>query len=412
MTAAAQLSRKRTYGRGSVYRYRSKTGFKYRWQLLVPVDPENSRAEKRRVSKSGYESRAEAEDALLAALAKVKKNKPALSSKAEISEVCGEWLADLELANSTVYGYGKIVNNHIIPHLGHVRIGDLRSRQVSQFYRDLRAGGRRDSKDFGGHLSANTVNKVHIVLGAILQDAVSKGLIPDNPARDSGKVKPPTRRQILEEKPEEPLWTARQLRDFLSWDKQVKKDYLYPLWVLLAMTGMRRGEVIALRWGDVDFRKQSISIRRSADSVLAKAIKSTKTMSSRVIAVDSATLSILSDYRSERSELSADFVAPDAYIFGTLNNELRSPNDLTARWARLLRAAETEIEDLPRVTLKGLRHTHATLMLQAGENPKVVQERLGHSDIRTTLNIYSHVTPTIQQESLHRFVAWLDAPSD
>lgn len=403
----AQLSRKRTYGRGSVFRYKAKSGYKYRWQLVAPVDPDTPNGEKRRASKSGYSTRAEAEDALAAAMSRVKRRKPALSSKAKLQEVCDEWLSELDLANSTVYGYKKIINNHIIPHLGHIPIGDLRPNQVAKFYKNLKSGGRRDSKDFGGRLSANTVNKIHIVLGAMLQDAVKQGLIPDNPARDGIKVKPPTRRQILEEAPEETLWTSDQLRDFLTWNKEVKRDYLYPLWVLLALTGMRRGEIIALRWRDLDFRKKSISIRRSADSVVSKAVKSTKTYTSRVIAVDSVTLSVLEAYREGRAALGPAFVSPDSYVFGNLRNELRTPNDLTARWARLIRLAQEEIEDLPPVTLKGLRHTHATLLLQAGENPKVVQERLGHSDIQTTLNIYSHVTPTIQREALDRFVEWL-----
>ncbi len=403
----ARLSRKRTYGRGSVYRYKATTGFRYRWQLVTPVDPDNPKGEKLRASKSGYKTRAEAEDALSAAMARVKKKKPALSSKAKMSDVCREWLSELDLANSTIYGYQKIVNNHIVPHLGHLSIGDLRPNQVAKFYKDLKAGGRRDGKDFGGRLSANTVNKIHIVLGALLQDSVQQGLIPDNPARDGVKVKPPTKRQILEESPEETLWSSDELRRFLAWNKDVKADYLHPLWALLALTGMRRGEIVALRWGDLDFRKKSISIRRAADSVVSKAVKSTKTYLSRVIAIDSVTLSILDEYRTARSKLGSEFVLPNSYIFGNLQNELRTPNDLTARWSRLMKLAQSELEDLPAVTLKGLRHTHATLLLQAGENPKVVQERLGHSDIRTTLNIYSHVTPTIQREALDRFVEWL-----
>jgi integrase len=124
--------------------------------------------------------------------------------------------------------------------------------------------------------------------------------------------------------------------------------------------------------------------------------------------IDAKTLDVLSEYQKLRALLGPEFVANDAFIFATLNNELRIPNDVTARWSRLVAKAQLSISDLPSITLKGLRHTHATLLLQSGTNPKIVQERLGHSDISTTLNIYTHVTPTIQTEALARFTKWME----
>jgi integrase len=406
------MSRQRTYGRGSVYKYKTPKGNRYRWQLLTPLDAENPEGEKVRSSKSGFLSRTEAEDSLQIAMSRVKKKKPAISSKAPLRQVADSWLENLDLANSTVYGYRKIVRNHINPHLGSIAIGSLRPTEVARFYRRLKLDGRRDDKDFGGALSANTVSKVHIVLGALLEDAVHQGLIPDNPARAKATVKPPTKRQILEDRQEVSVWSAEELRSFLSWNQTIHGDTLYPLWVVISMTGMRRGEAIALRWSDIDSKKLTISVRRSADSVVSRAVKSTKTYLTRVVDIDSVTMEVLNKHKENRLKLGLRFIDPDSYVFGTLGDELRTPNDVTARWTRIVSLAQAALVNLPPVTLRGLRHTHATLLLQAGENPKVVQERLGHSDIRTTLNIYSHVTPTIQREAVKRFASWLQGEEE
>lgn len=112
--------------------------------------------------------------------------------------------------------------------------------------------------------------------------------------------------------------------------------------------------------------------------------------------LDSPALKVLSEFKYLRALLGQEFVANEAFIFSTLTNELRIPSDVTARWSILVAKARTNISDFPLITPKGVRHTHATLLLQSGVNPKIVQERLGHSDISTTLNIYTHLTPTIQ----------------
>jgi integrase len=177
---------------------------------------------------------------------------------------------------------------------------------------------------------------------------------------------------------------------------------------LVSFTGIRRSEAIALKWSDFNSGEAFISVRRAADTATSKTLKPTKTYRSRAIALDSDTINVLAKHKQNRAALGPEFVSPEAFIFGTLKNELRGPNDVTARWSRLIKKALEDVANLSPVTLKGLRHTHATLLLQAGINPKIVQERLGHSDIGTTLDIYTHVTPTIQVEAIKRFTDWME----
>ena len=138
--------------------------------------------------------------------------------------------------------------------------------------------------------------------------------------------------------------------------------------------------------------------------------KTTKTGNARVIDVDAATLKVLASYKVARAEVSFDLAKADAYVFGDDEGKLRSPDAMTSRWDRRMNWLAKVHPTLPRVTIKGLRHTHATLLLELGEHPKVVQERLGHSTITTTMNIYSHVTPTMQKAAADRFAAHLGGP--
>ena len=160
---------------------------------------------------------------------------------------------------------------------------------------------------------------------------------------------------------------------------------------------MRRGEAMATRWSDLNFETGTLSVRRAADPAKKKAVKATKTYASRSLPLDPELVERLKAWKLLRAQLGEEFVDPDAYIFGNLKNELRSPNDISARFSRSVKKylAYSSVTKI-RVTLKGLRHSHATQLLEAGINVKVVQERLGHSDIGTTLNIYAHVTATMQ----------------
>jgi integrase len=106
-------------------------------------------------------------------------------------------------------------------------------------------------------------------------------------------------------------------------------------------------------------------------------------------------MDVLKSYKATRGSIALSLARAESYVFANLDGQIWSPNEIGRRWRYRVGAAQKTVTDLKRVTLKGLRHTHATLLLELGVHPKVVQERLGHSTIATTMNIYSHVTPTM-----------------
>jgi integrase len=400
---------KTSRGDGTVYSYKFRGGKTfYRWQASVPVDPTMPRGPKKRVSRGGFLTAKDAQKALNAALERVEVQTPATGSRQKFSHYAESWLEELDVAPSTRAGYNKILRAHINPVFGSRRISDIEPEEVKSFYATLRRTGRRDDKAFGSALAESTVSKIHLVLSAIFEEAKSEGKIISNPAKHRSVKAPKQSRRVKSSATESDILTREQLLKLLTWIQTEATDDLYPLWHLISFTGMRRSEALALKWSDFNSAQRFISIRRAADTATSKSLKPTKTYRSRAIALDSETIDVLVKFKEIRKSLGSEFVAPEAFIFGTLKNELRGPNDVTARWSRLIKKAVANVANLTPVTLKGLRHTHATLLLQAGINPKIVQERLGHSDISTTLDIYTHVTPTIQVEAIKRFTDWME----
>lgn len=401
--------RSRRAGKGSITSYTTKAGTRWRYQLWVPVDPEHPDEGERQTGKAGYRTMSEADDALDAAKRQLREHVKFVRSMPTVAEYSKRWLAGLALANSTIAGYKRNVNNHVTPQLGNIPLDKLTATRLARHYRELAATGRRDGTHTGEPLSANTVNKVHVAIGAMLEAAREDGIITVNPARKRGVVKAPTGKQIREQKAEMVTWTAGELQRFLGWDRDVHEDELYPLWLTVAYTGMRRSEALALRWGDLDPEGGRIAIRRSLDTTEANTTKLTKTGGARVVDVDDTVLSVLRSYRAKRAQLSLELARAGAYIFGNLEGGSRSPNEVSRRWRTRVRQARAYLgeDQLPTITLHDLRHTHATLLLANGEHPKVVQERLGHRHISMTMDVYSHVTPTMQRGASDRFAGLL-----
>jgi integrase len=194
-------------------------------------------------------------------------------------------------------------------------------------------------------------------------------------------------------------WTAAELRRFLA---HVEGERLYGAWVVAATTGMRRGEVLALRWRDVDLTLGRLSISQQVTTLGNRpVVSSPKTAKSRrLVALDPATVEALRGHRVAQAEerlLMGPGYRDEDLVFAWPDGRPIHPDVFSQWFDRHLQAA-----GLPRIRLHDLRHTHATLALAAGIHPKVVSERLGHSTISITPDTYSHVSPGLQEEAAVR----------
>ncbi len=298
----------------------------------------------------------EAQRVLAEAFTKKKSNARFQAKAPTIGEYAEHWIVGLRLQNSPSRATRRsspTTSRHTLPAQP---ARQPTATRIAAHYRQVETSGRRDKPGYGKPLSANTVSKVHVLLAAMLDAAVDDGLILLNPAKKKRTVNPPSSSQVRAQKPEIVTWTGPQLHAFLIWNRDDLEDELFP--------------------------------RCGAPS-------------------PTPALAVIKAYKAERGAISLKLARADAYVFGNDAGEIRSPNE-GRRWTSRVQRAQAELCELPRVTLKGLRAHTRDLAARTWEHPKVAQERLGHSTITTTMNIYSHVTPTMQKAAMDRFAAHLD----
>jgi integrase len=303
------------------------------------------------------------------------------------------WLGAVrtEVAPKSHERYGEIVQNFLIPALGNLSLAKLAPSHIQEAYNGWTVGGRRDGKP--GGLSPQTRRHIHRILSAALSRAVEHQLLARNPADVFKKRLPKVERREMT------ALTAEQSQQMLD---AIRRNRVY--WpVLLALaTGMRRGEILALRWGNVDLDRSSLRVVESLEQTKAglrfKAPKSEKARAVTLPAFAGDELRRLK--REQAEELLRLGVRQDStsLVCARADGEPMPPRSLTHEFAKVA----SRVKYIPRVRFHDLRHSHATQLLVAGVHPKVAQERLGHSSISVTLDLYSHVTATMQEDAATR----------
>jgi integrase len=273
----------------------------------------------------------------------------------------------------------------------------LTAADLDAFYGKLVNAGRKK----GGGLGLRTVRHVHVTIGKALADAERQDLIARNPAR---RATPPS--ATAARSPEAKTWTPEELRAYLD---SVAGHHHAALFRLAAMTGLRRGELCGLRWTDVDLDSASLVVRHTITTVSHELVEGdVKTARSRrAVELDAATVAVLRAHRTcqlEQRLLVGRGYRDNNLVFASPSGEPWNPDSVGQAFARAV--ART---DLPRIRLHDLRHTHATHLLAAGVNARIVSERLGHSTVAFTLGVYGHVMPGQQADAAAAVAALIDA---
>jgi len=289
---------------------------------------------------------------------------------------------------STYNSYVQHVECHIAPHIGSMKLQKLTGSQVNALYAKLAESARKDGKT---GLSPMTIHHIHACLHKACKDAVRWSHITRNPldAADPPRKKGDGTKEMQ-------TWTREQLKAFLD---AVADDRLSPLWHLIAMTGMRRGEAIGLRWSGVDLENARLSVRRALIPINREVVVSEpKTAKGRrVIALDPTTVEVLKGQAARQLDEQKDWEETwigTGLVFTQENGAALDPESVSRYFRQAVKKSM-----LPQIRLHDLRHTHATLALQAGIHPKVVSERLGHATVSITLDTYSHAIPAMQEKA-------------
>jgi integrase len=352
-------------------------------------DTETGESTRRRIGGGSYRTRGEADAALQDALDRARRGWRG-PARLTVADYLREWLAgvDLELASTTAALYRVIVNAYIVPRIGGKRLDAITPADLTRLYADLMASGGRG----GRPLAPKSVRHVHTTLRKALSDAVEARHIPYNPA---AIAKAPRVAQTKDPK----AWTPEQVRSFLA---HVAGDRLEALWVLAASSGMRRSELLGLRWADVDLDGASLNVRQ-VFVVYGKirAMKEPKTPASRrTIPLAAQAVTALRSHRKRQNEerLAAGSTYEDAgLVFADEIGDPLDPAAITGGFRRLVAEA-----GLPKLTPHGLRHTWATLGLDAGVDVLYLSETLGHSSPAITASIYQHTRSDRKIEAVNR----------
>lgn len=300
-----------------------------------------------------------------------------------------EWLALCRvrgLRRTSIQGYRRVLELYVPAALRETDLASIRPQHLNGLYAELLTRGRHYGT---GGLSPRTVRYVHTALRRALSDAVRHGLVATNAA---DAADPPTRR--ASQARVFPTWTPDELRCFLA---AVEDDPWYAALHLAACTGLRRSELLGLRWSDLDLENGELQVLQTVvQAEWQPELSEPKTRSSRRrVALDRRTVNVLLRHKQHaKARDSGGIIERTSLVFPGPAGGLPNPGLLSAHFQRLV--AKT---GMPRIRFHDLRHTHATHSLQAGIHPKVVCERLGHASVAMTLDLYSHCMPSLQREA-------------
>ncbi|SPS07294.1 site-specific integrase [Latilactobacillus sakei] len=367
----------------------------YMFQAYLGINPQTGK--EKRTTRRGFKTRKEARLAL--STLELQADSGQLDQQPinlTFEDVYKQWYSSYinTVRESTWNRTAGMFNNHILPALGKYRIRTITVAQCQQALNKWFKATSRNYKRWFNYVQA------------VFDYAIKRGYITDNPAT---KVTMPKKADTWGDK-QENFWDKNQLKQFFALMDPSEHLEQYTLFRVLAFTGVRRGECLALTWDDLDTQKGTLSINKTLTQGAGgkQIIQATKTKKgNRIISLDKQTLFYLRKWQMDQKRiyfmLGFNTSQPSQLIFATTKNTFKSLNT-PSKWLRRL----TDGTSLPKITVHGFRHTHASALFSAGASIKEVQERLGHEDAQTTLNIYTHVTNSQNKEAVQKLAQFLN----
>ena len=320
-------------------------------------------------------------------------------AKTTVAQFLEQWLEStrVNVAPRTHERYAEIVRRNIVPQIGAVILSKLKPAQISAAYAKALSEGRRDG---AGGLSPRTVLYMHRVLKQALKQGVQWELLHRNPA---DAVQPP--------KVEKRRMATYDMAQTAALLESLKGQRIYVPVLLAVLCGLRRGEIAALKWRNIDFEKGSLAVVASVEQMNCSVrLKETKSGRVRTVALP---LTVRDELRAHRLTQAQHLLklgvrlADDSFVCALEDGSPMQPTFITHEWVRAIKGTA-----LPRYRFHDLRHAHGTHMLASGTHIKVASERLGHSKVGITLDLYSHVLPGMQEDAAAKIDAALRAARD
>jgi integrase len=363
------------------------------WTIVYDLPVDYTTGKRRQKSQTVKGTKRDAQRALREVLMSLEQGSYVKPNKLILGELLRQWIkeyASMNTTDRTQESYTSIIERHLIPALGRVSLVDLQAQHIQSYCAEKLSNGRTDGK---GGLSARSVVYHHRILSKALDYAVKMGLVVRNVAK---VVEPPRTARVTMH-----TLNPEEVTCFL--DAARETDY-YVYFSTLLYTGLRRGELLALRWRNLDLDSAKLMVVETAYRLGngEYRIKEPKTpQSRRTVTLPPSLVELFRAYRADQELLRIQLgvsLNSDDFVFIRPDGTPINPNAVTLAFRRIIKRAG--LRDL---RIHDLRHTHATLMLTAGIHPKVVSERLGHANIGITLDIYSHVLPGLQEAAAEKF---------
>lgn len=379
----------------SFQKYETKDGPRWLYKYYGAINPETGK--RKPSTKRGFKTKKEAQlDAAQTEKEIADGSFVAQDRSLTFEQVYLQWyeLHSPNFKPSTKKAVKSKFKQQILPHFGKIKLTDITRNYCQEVVNKIAS-------------KIKTADEMRMYANQIFEYAVKMDIISRNPMRDAVVPKRESEHLAAQED-ERNFWERSEVLQFLNAAKQDLEFRDYVLFHFLLYTGARKGEALSLRWSDIDFKKKTISLSKTLfhEKEEFQFLTSKTAASRRVLSLDDSTLGLL---RKRRTEANSGPVAPlsskdDRLVFAHQDGKplrLALPNDLLNRIIR-------DHEFHP-ITVHGLRHTHASMLFEAGASIKEVQERLGHSDIKMTMNIYTHVTKAAKEKTADRFAKFMES---